>query len=320
MINESEEDWITVDIIPGWSHGYLQMSSLLPGAVAVIEGMGKWITEAFEKEEKLLSESKRGTGGGGGMTRSRGVGESLGRTTTPVVVVDKGKGKEREKEGEKKEDEEEEILSFTPRKNRSASNSYPGGLDSTTPSRSSSPAPSTTNLGVPALVFQYASNPSLNLIASEDGTRKEDGLGAEGEKKIKTSAEYALRDYLPPTSSSPSSSSHRLAGAKGQAKKDGSQSEDERLLSTSSSTHSRKSAIMGEGRTRSGSDSFPASTSTLVNAPSSATGGAGGLGGGGGRDVKNQVREMLKKRREEVVFGIVSASNSAIHSDASEEE
>ncbi|GAA5910470.1 hypothetical protein JCM6882_007363 [Rhodosporidiobolus microsporus] len=51
ILDETEEDWVRTSIIAGWSHGYLQMVSLLPAAEKVIALMGGWIEEAFERAE-----------------------------------------------------------------------------------------------------------------------------------------------------------------------------------------------------------------------------------------------------------------------------
>ncbi|GAA5862962.1 hypothetical protein JCM8547_003634 [Rhodosporidiobolus lusitaniae] len=54
LLDESEEDWVQTSIIAGWSHGYLQMVSLLPAAEKVIALMADWIDEAFDEAEQKL--------------------------------------------------------------------------------------------------------------------------------------------------------------------------------------------------------------------------------------------------------------------------
>jgi hypothetical protein len=44
---ESEEDWVQMVLFSDWSHGYLQMPSLMKEAKAVIEELGEWIAEGF---------------------------------------------------------------------------------------------------------------------------------------------------------------------------------------------------------------------------------------------------------------------------------
>ena len=48
LLDEDEDDWVRTSIIAGWSHGYLQMVSLLPAAEKVIAMHADWIVEAFE--------------------------------------------------------------------------------------------------------------------------------------------------------------------------------------------------------------------------------------------------------------------------------
>ncbi|KAK0555429.1 hypothetical protein OC844_006064 [Tilletia horrida] len=46
--DESPEDWVQMRIIEGWSHGFLQMSALMPEAKEVIKFLGVWMWETFE--------------------------------------------------------------------------------------------------------------------------------------------------------------------------------------------------------------------------------------------------------------------------------
>jgi len=47
-----EEDWVNVDLIPGISHGFLQFVGVFPEGWKYIYRCGKWITEAFDAEER----------------------------------------------------------------------------------------------------------------------------------------------------------------------------------------------------------------------------------------------------------------------------
>ncbi|GJJ06317.1 hypothetical protein Clacol_000508 [Clathrus columnatus] len=49
ILKGSNEDWVTLAIIEGWSHGFLQMSAILPKAEGVIDWMGCWIEDMFRK-------------------------------------------------------------------------------------------------------------------------------------------------------------------------------------------------------------------------------------------------------------------------------
>jgi hypothetical protein len=44
---ESDEDWLQMQIFSGWSHGYLQMPSLMPEAQVAIDDLATWIEGVF---------------------------------------------------------------------------------------------------------------------------------------------------------------------------------------------------------------------------------------------------------------------------------
>src|SRR6266404_674363 len=44
---ESDEDWLQMQIFSGWSHGYLQMPSLMPEAQVAIDDLAIWIESVF---------------------------------------------------------------------------------------------------------------------------------------------------------------------------------------------------------------------------------------------------------------------------------
>ncbi|KAJ6499063.1 Alpha/Beta hydrolase protein [Mycena sanguinolenta] len=49
LCRQNEEDWVQLVIWSEWSHGYLQMPSLMAEAKAVIEELAEWIDGAFER-------------------------------------------------------------------------------------------------------------------------------------------------------------------------------------------------------------------------------------------------------------------------------
>ncbi|KAJ7446239.1 Alpha/Beta hydrolase protein [Mycena galericulata] len=49
LSKQTEEDWVQLVIWSEWSHGYLQMPSLMSEASAVIEELAEWIDAAFER-------------------------------------------------------------------------------------------------------------------------------------------------------------------------------------------------------------------------------------------------------------------------------
>ncbi|KAJ9476285.1 Alpha/beta hydrolase fold domain containing protein [Pseudozyma hubeiensis] len=55
---ESPDDWVQMRIIEGWSHGFLQMSSLMPEAKQVIGFLGTWMSLVFEEHRDKLDEER----------------------------------------------------------------------------------------------------------------------------------------------------------------------------------------------------------------------------------------------------------------------
>ncbi|KAF9454042.1 alpha/beta-hydrolase [Macrolepiota fuliginosa MF-IS2] len=53
LTNESEYDWVQLVLLADWSHGYLQMPTLLPSAKAVIDDLAEWIDSTFRKYRDL---------------------------------------------------------------------------------------------------------------------------------------------------------------------------------------------------------------------------------------------------------------------------
>ncbi|KAF8518785.1 Alpha/Beta hydrolase protein [Gautieria morchelliformis] len=49
--DETDEDWVRMAIIEGWSHGYMQMTTLMPEAREAIYRIGDWINDAFASHE-----------------------------------------------------------------------------------------------------------------------------------------------------------------------------------------------------------------------------------------------------------------------------
>ncbi|CAA9960254.1 Alpha/beta-hydrolase [Pyrenophora teres f. maculata] len=102
--NFREEDWVNVDLIPGISHGFLQFVGVFPEGWRYIYRCGRWITEAFEREEGRdgfetpmftpglhMTTGRRyrggpggaGTGGGGDYFSTVGLADAIDGLTSP---------------------------------------------------------------------------------------------------------------------------------------------------------------------------------------------------------------------------------------------
>lgn len=45
---------VATQIFPGWSHGYLQMSAIMPEACVAIDDIAGWIAKRFERREREI--------------------------------------------------------------------------------------------------------------------------------------------------------------------------------------------------------------------------------------------------------------------------
>ena len=48
---EDVEETVKVQIFPGWSHGYLQMSSIMREAKFAIDDIADWMQDTFERNQ-----------------------------------------------------------------------------------------------------------------------------------------------------------------------------------------------------------------------------------------------------------------------------
>jgi len=57
LLLENDEDWVNLEIVEGWSHGFLQMSAILPEARGAMDRIADWIDEAFVRHRPSPSAS-----------------------------------------------------------------------------------------------------------------------------------------------------------------------------------------------------------------------------------------------------------------------
>ncbi|GAA5967595.1 hypothetical protein JCM11641_005706 [Rhodosporidiobolus odoratus] len=251
LLDENEDDWVRTSIIAGWSHGYLQMVSLLPAAEKVIAMMGDWIDEAFEKAE--AKPQRNGTGG----TRlsptvsvaasPRLVPSPEGVRTacparpikvppptlveTPASVPSPGLSSSKpltpqtSANGASESEKEEDILTFTPKRRRDSSTASRAGTPSpVVVAGTSSPTLQRSALWVPVALHageHDLSSPSssatqpLSLDESSSVTSAAAHLPQHPPPQhLVTPAERALRDELatlPSLSSSSNSGGNKLS-------------------------------------------------------------------------------------------------------------
>ena len=88
-----EEEWVRLAIIEGWSHGYLQMSTLMPEAREAIYRIGEWICDAFvahnvgrSHEAGMSSETETDEGLMFVPKKKRSPASSFGRSSDETLI------------------------------------------------------------------------------------------------------------------------------------------------------------------------------------------------------------------------------------------
>lgn len=213
LLDEDEDDWVQTSIIAGWSHGYLQMVSLLPAAEKVIAMHAEWIAEAFER-----AATARGDGNVTKPSGSASAAKALPpsalsqqRSPTPsaqqpvavepIQVVPPTPSLEQGPTSPQlaahphspdiavAEAEDEEVLSFTPKRRRGSSNT----------SRTGSPAPA---MQLPAKTMPSMDSVLLGRPRTPSGGSSDHApvspsrAAHHAPSHLVTPAERALRDSL----------------------------------------------------------------------------------------------------------------------------
>jgi len=117
LLNENEEDWVQMEILEGWSHGYLQMPPLLREALTAIDHLADWMNETFSThvaKSGSLPQQQRMRG----HKKYQGYSADLGGVPLASET----------------ETDRDEVLTFVPKKKRSPppSGSRHGSVDNTT--------------------------------------------------------------------------------------------------------------------------------------------------------------------------------------------
>lgn len=285
ILDEDEDDWVQMKIIEGWSHGYLQMVSLLPESVLAINMMADWITTSFKKHHVKFPA----------------------KVVTPKVVLASPlvPSPLRTKNAETSESEkDDDILSFTPRRRRGSSST----------SRSGSPAP-VKQLNLPKL--SSASSSDETTTSSHSVLSPDDQISHLSPPLLKvTSDSPSFRPlFLPPPlishnhqslPNSPHRNHHALR---------------EDLLESSLhhlATKQRPNGIdLSPPVQKSTSDDEILLASANIVSSSLPLGRSGSTGSLPSNFV--DAKDLLRRRREDAVFGLSTPSGSAVASDEDEE-
>ncbi|GAA97362.1 uncharacterized protein L969DRAFT_87298 [Mixia osmundae IAM 14324] len=123
IIDQTEDDWIELRIIEGYSHGFLQMLQLLPEVAGTIDFMADWISETFKAAH---AERRLSTGQKLAFTQSS--------HTKSGASDPRAKGQSGESESF------DDLLSFTPRR-RVSNNVSRSGTPTQAHPNDSSPLP-----------------------------------------------------------------------------------------------------------------------------------------------------------------------------------
>ena len=58
ILRETDEDWVSMRIIEGWGHGFMQMSALMKEVHSVLIEMADWIDESFERHTVKMQDAE----------------------------------------------------------------------------------------------------------------------------------------------------------------------------------------------------------------------------------------------------------------------
>ncbi len=59
LAGECEEDWVRMHIFSEWSHGYLQMPTLMREVRGVLDDLGDWMDEVFDRHQWVADRGQR---------------------------------------------------------------------------------------------------------------------------------------------------------------------------------------------------------------------------------------------------------------------
>ncbi|KAG8864607.1 hypothetical protein FRB96_005111 [Tulasnella sp. 330] len=109
ILEETDEDWVQMRIIEGWSHGYLQMIQLIPDVRVVLKHFAVWMQDIFDSRSRELELKERDT-----------------QNAKAAASIRKGSlyGKKRMQTSGSSETETDSPLTFTPKKKRSPPTSF----------------------------------------------------------------------------------------------------------------------------------------------------------------------------------------------------
>lgn len=109
---EDVDDWVQMRIIEGWSHGYLQMGSLLPEARKVITFLSNWMAGAFDdyNDSTLRQQQEK---------EQKMAKAAANSPRQQKIIIPEAARSHAVRNNTSSDEEDEEPLSFTPKGKRS---------------------------------------------------------------------------------------------------------------------------------------------------------------------------------------------------------
>ncbi|KAK0553657.1 hypothetical protein OC845_001129 [Tilletia horrida] len=321
--DESPEDWVQMRIIEGWSHGFLQMSALMPEAKEVIKFLGVWMWETFDDWNARNGVSPYGstvpstetsvlmTGMPGYSLSSPGSAAKKTITAGTNQLGTPGGQAPLQRRQSEGDDDEDEPLSFTTAKSRKSPVGQSGAS-----ADGGSPALEPSQVARSAALVERTASPLLrnnnngtfpNVSVSPSSSASTASLASAAQVNTSPHAN-SVRPVVTPSKTDPSpplpasvlalKQGEVTGGASGGKGEDGNQTSSS--ASRRSSFGLRTASPVGDERERRGS----------------------GTAGGGGLDEKYksmlvQESQLLQRRRGDAVYGLVEGG--AIH-DGSEDD
>ncbi|KAL1939810.1 hypothetical protein VTO73DRAFT_9510 [Trametes versicolor] len=156
LAGQSDDDWVQMHIFSEWSHGYLQMPSLMPEARGVIDDLADWMLGAFGRDAPPSLASASAAGNVAPPARP---GEHRGASSSPLKTRRMSTARQRpQADGltsatETSELDTDDVLSFAP-KRRSPPNSFASNGSASTTRRLSQSGPGPQAAAAPAATPQ----------------------------------------------------------------------------------------------------------------------------------------------------------------------
>lgn len=122
ILAETDQDWVQLRIVEGWSHGYLQMYSLIPEVGLALQHLAEWMEDLFARQRLERDGAAHASAMKGNADEEIETRRSM--TTPKARKQSAEKAAQRRQDTGTSETETEGPLTFTPKKRRTPPTSF----------------------------------------------------------------------------------------------------------------------------------------------------------------------------------------------------